>query len=186
LSDALLIVDVISTFDHADGDVLLAVFRERLDGFTTAIENARAEGLPILYVNDDLGRWDGDAPSAVREALAGKGADVVSRLAPQKGDRFLFKPRYSAFDHTPLLLVLQDLGVDRILLSGGATEGCVVQTGIDARELGLKATILANACATNDPELERVALAYAQQVGGIFVQRTAKPEVRDPESADAR
>src|SRR5205814_2920385 len=159
---------------------LLAVFRERLDGFVTAIESARRDRIPIVYVNDDRGHWDGDAPAAVREALAGKGADIVSRLAPQHGDRFLFKPRYSAFDHTPLLLVLQDLGVDRILLSGGATEGCVVQTGIDARELGLKATILSNACATNDPELERVALAYAERVGGIFVQRTANPEVSVP------
>ena len=73
------------------------------------------------------------------------------------------KPRYSAFDHTPLLLVLQGLGVDRILPSGGATEGRLVQTDIDARALGLKATILLNACATNDPELVRVPLAYAER-----------------------
>jgi nicotinamidase-related amidase len=170
LGDALLIVDVISTFDHEDGDALLGVIRERLDGFATAVETARSDGLPVVYVNDDLGRWDGDAPRALQEALAGKGADVVSRLAPREGDRFLFKPRYSAFDHTPLILVLRELGVDRILLSGAATEGCVVQTGIDARELGLKATILADACATNDPELERLALAYAERVVGIFVE----------------
>ncbi len=171
MRDALLIVDVISSFDHADGDDLLRSFRERLDGFVTAIEKARKDRLPIVYVNDDPGRWDGDAPGTVRAALAGRGGDVMSRLAPQRGDRFLFKPRYSAFDHTPLTLVLQELGVDRILLSGAATEGCVVQTGIDGRELGLKATILADACATNDRELERVALAYAERVGGIVVQR---------------
>ena len=170
MSDALLIIDVISVFDHADGDALLRVFRERIDGLVAVIENARTDGVPIIYVNDDFGHWDGDAPAAVRASLAGKGGDVVAKLAPREGDRFLFKPRYSAFDHTPLILVLQELGIDRVLLAGGATEGCVVQTGIDARELGLKATILAEACATNDRELERIALEYAERVGGIFVR----------------
>jgi nicotinamidase-related amidase len=44
-----------------------------------------------------------------------------------------------------------------------------VQTAIDAREHGLQATILAAACATTDPELEEIALAYAERVGGIRV-----------------
>jgi nicotinamidase-related amidase len=48
-----------------------------------------------------------------------------------------------------------------------------VQTAIDAREHGLKATILADACATTDPTLEQIALRYAEDVGGIRVQRSA-------------
>lgn len=40
---------------------------------------------------------------------------------------------------------------------------------LDAREHGWKVTILASACATTDEELERLALAYAEQVGGIRV-----------------
>ena len=55
------------------------------------------------------------------------------------------------------------------MLIGAATEGCVVQSGIDARELGFKITILADACATNDPDLEEVALRYAEEVGGMRV-----------------
>jgi hypothetical protein len=41
------------------------------------------------------------------------------------------------------------------------------QSAIDARELGLKATILGPACATADDELERIALAYAAEVGAF-------------------
>jgi nicotinamidase-related amidase len=44
-----------------------------------------------------------------------------------------------------------------------------VQTGIHAREHGFKVTIPARACATTDDALERVALAYAEQVGGIRI-----------------
>ena len=95
---------------------------------------------------------------------------MVSMVAPGEGESFLFKARYSAFDHTPLDLLLRELEVDRILLCGAATEGCVIQTGIDARELGFKVTIVSDACATIDAELKRIALAYATSVGGIRVE----------------
>jgi len=135
-----------------------------------ALELARAAGVPVVYANDERGRWTSDAPRLVREALARGAADVIEPLLPGDDDPVLLKHRYSAFDHTPLDLLLESLGVDRIILVGSATEGCVVQTGIDAREHGLKATIVPDACATTDPELERVALRYAEEVGGIRLE----------------
>ena len=170
--DVLVVVDVINTFTHDDGEALLGSFRSRLGGFKEAFADARASGTPVVFVNDVLGRWDGDAPGLVRWATeTGIGADVVSALAPAPDDSFLFKARYSAFDHTGLELRLAELNCERILLCGAATEGCVVQTGLDAREHGWKVTILASACATTDDQLERLALAYAEQVGGIRVAR---------------
>jgi nicotinamidase-related amidase len=81
------------------------------------------------------------------------------------------RPRYSAFDHTPLDLILRELGIERLLLGGMSTEGCVAQTTIDARELGFKVTVLASACATIDEQVERVALEYLETVAGAFVER---------------
>jgi nicotinamidase-related amidase len=66
-------------------------------------------------------------------------------------------------------LLLESEGIRRVVLVGASTEGCVVQTALDARELGLKATILADACATASTELEEVSLRYAEEVGGIRV-----------------
>lgn len=170
MRDVLVVVDVINTFIHDDGGVLLRSFRRRLGGIESALADARTSGTPVVYVNDTLGRWDGDAPGLVRWAIeTGQGPDVVSALAPAPQESFLFKARYSAFDHTALDLLLAELECERILLCGAATEGCVVQTGIHAREHGLKVTILAGACATTDEELERVALDYAEQVGGIRI-----------------
>ena len=173
-TDALVVIDVINDFQHDDGDRLLASFRERLTGMTETIARARDEGVPIVYVNDDHGRWDSDAPALVRAVLAvDHGADVVASLAPRAGDHVLLKHRYSAFDHTPLDLLLDHLHVDRLVLIGAATEGCVVQTAIDAREHGLKTTILADACAGTDPDLERTALAYAGRVVGARIANSA-------------
>jgi len=170
LKDALLVVDVFNDFDHEDGDALLASFRERAPNMQRAIDSARTRGIPVVYVNDHRDRWDADGPGLVRDTLATRrSGDVITPLAPAPGDRFVLKPRYSAFDHTALELLLGELDVDRILLIGAATEGCIVQSGIDARELGFKVTILADACATTDSALEEIALRYAERVGGIRI-----------------
>ena len=172
--DVLLVVDVLDDFDHEDAAPLLASFRERGARMAEAIAAARAADIPVVYVNDDHDRWDSDAPALARDAAEGRGGDVVRTLLPQAGDRVLLKHRYSAFDHTALDLLLELLSAERVLLVGAATEGCVVQTAIDAREQGLKATILADACATTDAHLEETALRYAEDVGGIRVRRAAR------------
>lgn len=168
MKDGLLVVDVFNDFDHEDGDDLLASFREHVPAMVEAIAAARVAEIPIVYVNDQRERWDADAPGLVRSALEAKpGGDVIAPLAPESGDRFILKPRYSAFDHTALALLLRELEIERILLLGSATEGCVVQTGVDAREAGFKVTIVADACATSDSGLAEIALRYAEEVGGM-------------------
>ena len=167
--DALLVIDVLDTFEHEDADALLASFRERGAAMARAIEAAREAGVPVIYVNDDRDRWDSDAPALAREAADGPGDDVLRDLLPKPGDHVLLKHRYSGFDHTALDLLLESKSIERVVVLGAATEGCVVQTALDAREHGLKATILADACATTSEELEETALRYARDVGGIRI-----------------
>jgi nicotinamidase/pyrazinamidase len=174
--DALLVIDVITDFRHADGASLLASFRERQPALVAALEDARARGIPVIYVNDSHGSWDCDVGGWIRRTLEASAAGALQEaVAPRPGDAFIRKPRYSAFDHTPLEIILPELGTERVLLAGAATEMCIVQTAIDARELGLKVTILAAACATVDPDDEDVGLAYAERIVGARVVRGHAP-----------
>jgi len=167
MKDALLLVDVVNDFLHEDGERLLASYRRAHGALAAAIERAHERGVPVVYANDNFGTWDGDARRLVRYAVEeGRGGELVEALAPRDGDRFVVKPRYSAFDHTPLVLILRELGVERILIAGAATEMCVVQSAIDARELGFKVSVLAEACSSVDEEHERLALRYAEEVVG--------------------
>jgi nicotinamidase-related amidase len=173
-TETLLPLDVISDFEHEDGDRLLASLRDRADAITSALAHARDNGIPVVYVNDAGGRWDGDAPAHVAAALAGAGGDVLRDLVPAGGDRFLFKAAYSAFNGTALPWLLGELGTERVIIAGAATEMCVAQTAIDARERGLQVTVLADACARVDARNERIALDYLENVTGTVVTTAAE------------
>ena len=171
MKDALRLVDVLNDFLHEDGEALLASFRDRQSALARAIADARGR-MPVVYANDMHDRWNSDAPGYVSEVCAnGLAGQQVAEIAPHAGDVFVFKPRYSAFDSTPLEILLEQLEAERILLAGMATEMCVTQTAIAARELGFKVTVLADCCATVDPELERISLQYLEAVVGARVQR---------------
>jgi nicotinamidase-related amidase len=164
------VVDVFNDFDHEDGDRLLESFRERAPNMQRAIEAARNAGVDVIYANDERKSWRGDASRVIDAAVHGKGGALLAGLVPRDDEPILLKHRYSAFDHTPLDILLGSREIERVVLVGAATEGCVVQTAIDARELGLQASIVVNGCVTTDPELERIALRYAALVGGVRLE----------------
>ena len=169
MNDVLLVIDVLTDFDHDEGERLHASFDQRFDGLRRALERARAEGVPVIFVNDHHGDWTTDRGRLVDRAIAGKGGRRMQGLAPLDSEPLLVKARYSAFDHTSLDLLLTELNAERLLLAGSSTEGCIVQSGIHAREHGYKVTILTAACMTADEQRERTALTYADSVAGIVL-----------------
>ena len=180
MRDCLLAVDLFSDFSHEDGDRLLASLRARCAGLAQAIEVARSRSVPVVYANDTHGVWNGDARELVRRALHGPGGDVLARVAPSEEDAFIVKPRYSAFDLTPLELVLAEHETERLLLVGMTTEMCVAQTAIDARERNYKVSVITDACAAVDPELEQTALRYLEAVTGTWVVSTIEEALAAP------
>ena len=136
---------------------------------SAALASARDSATPIVYANDNAGLWDSDLRGLVERALEGPGCEVVAGLLPRPGERFVVKPRYSAFDHTPLALILEELECERLLVAGATTEGCVAQTAIAARELGYKVSVVAPACATIDSRLEEISLRYLVDVVGVHL-----------------
>jgi nicotinamidase-related amidase len=171
--DVLLIVDVLQDFRHEDGAALLESLGQRRHRIETVLARARASELPVVYANDNAGVWDSDVSRIVDRALSGAGSMVVAPFLPEDGDRFVVKPRYSAFDHTPLALILEELECERVLIVGASTEGCVAQTAIDAREHGYKVSVVEGGCATTDDGLEQTALRYLVDVVGV---RLVQPE----------
>jgi len=80
----------------------------------------------------------GEHADAVADIPAGQG-----QIIEQHGDRLAVAARRDS---------------ERILLAGMATEMCVTQSAIAARELGYKVTVPADACVCIDQRLQQVAL----------------------------
>ena len=125
MRDALVVVDLFQDFGHEDGERLLASLASRRDAIASVLEDARRSEVPVVFVNDHPGVWDSDARRIVADALSGPGGEQLRLLVPQPGERIVLKPRYSAFDHTPLAVVLESLECERVVLVGMTTEGCV-------------------------------------------------------------
>jgi nicotinamidase-related amidase len=165
--DALVLVDVLADFGHEDGAAHFQAFSEALPALCEAIRAARSQEIPVVYANDDFGTWSGDRRAILAEARRrAPDPGLVEAVAPEPTDPFVTKPRYSAFDHTPLDLLLKERGTHRLLLAGSATEMCVAQTAIDAREAGYQATVLVPACSSVDTQNAELALAYLERVAG--------------------
>ena len=122
IAKALLLVDVIKDFQH-EGGRLLASFRERHPALRRTLEDARARGTAVVYANDNAGTWTSDVPELLRRAIEnGEGGDLVSEVAPRDDEAVVLKPRYSAFDATPLETLLRERDVDEVVVAGTATE----------------------------------------------------------------
>jgi nicotinamidase-related amidase len=95
---------------------------------------ARSTRVPVVYVNDNFGRWRSDFHATVEHCLRAEaaGRDVVQLLRPHESDYFVLKPKHSGFFSTALDTLLEYLGVESVILAGIAANICVLFTANDA------------------------------------------------------
>ena len=124
---------------------------------------AGVAGVPILYVNDNFGKWRSDFRKTVAHCTSrsSPGRVVSQRLRPSARDYFVLKPKHSGFFGTTLDPLLETLGVRRVILTGIAGNICVLFTANDAymRDLEIFAPrdcIVSNTAAENDHALRQI------------------------------
>lgn len=130
---AVLIIDMISDFAFEGGAALAErglPVAERLADFK---RRARQAGVPVIYVNDNYGRWRSDFSQQLAHTLDDtRGKAIAEALRPDEDDYFVLKPKHSGFYYTPLSLLLGYLGVRTLIVTGTRTESCIFFTANDA------------------------------------------------------
>lgn len=116
---AILIIDLLNTFDFDGGDALKEIVAEMVAPLRNFREQARAAEVPVIFVNDNYGRWHDEPSQLIAFAIEGKGGDVIRQLAPEQDDYFVIKPESSGFYATTLPALLPRLGVSRLVMIGG-------------------------------------------------------------------
>jgi nicotinamidase-related amidase len=156
---ALVVIDMIR--DHLAPGSLLEVPRARgvVPALRKRIEQARADGVPVVYVVDEHEPTDPDLEAWGTHAVKGTaGTEIWEELAPQAGDRVVKKASYSAFFESSLASVFDELKVDTLVLTGCLTEIGLMATATDAMQQGFVIEVPPDSQAGSCVELESAAL----------------------------
>ena len=162
---AVLLIDVINDMEFPEGKALAARARPIGTRLSRLCARARQAQVPVIYVNDNFGRWRSDFSAQVTHCLKDgvRGADLARTLKPGPDDYFVLKPKHSAFYQTCLDLLLEHLGVNTLVIGGVTTDSCVTFTASDAYLRGYALHVLQDGCAAIDDRLHREALAHMRR-----------------------
>jgi nicotinamidase-related amidase len=161
---ALLIIDMINAFDFEGAEQVLPRARAAGKRIAELKRKANAAGVPVVYVNDNFGRWRSDFRQILEHCLRSPGRDIAELLKPGPEDYFVLKPKHSGFQFTTLGVLLEHLGAETLVLTGVAGNFCVLFTAHDAYMRDFKLVVPRDCVASLREEDDRHALAHMADV----------------------
>lgn len=163
---ALLLIDVINDLEFDGGEDLLLNALPMARCITALRERAQALDIPVIYVNDNFGKWQSDFKKLIDHCLYDgvRGKPVVELLLPDEKDYFVLKPKHSGFYSTTLEVLLEHLGVHTLILTGMATEICVLFTANDAYMRDYRVIIPSDCVASEQEERSSHVLKMMERV----------------------
>lgn len=174
---ALLIIDMINAFDFEGAQAMLARALAAAGAIAELRRRARAVDVPVVYVNDNFGRWRSDFRSildhVVRDGCPGK--PIAELLRPEPDDYFVLKPKHSGFQFTTLDVLLAHLGAQTLILTGVAANFCVLFTAHDAYMRDYRLIVPRDCVASQTEADDRYALAH--MAGVTKADTRASPEL---------
>lgn len=159
---ALLLIDFMNPFDYDGADRLAPRAVKAAEGAAKLKALMREDRVPVIYANDNFGRWESDFKAVVETCRqrGGASAKIADMLAPQREDRSVLKPRHSAFFGTPLEFLLDELRVQRLVLAGISADSCIMFTAHDAYLRKYALWIPADCVASERDAYQRAALEH--------------------------
>ncbi len=168
MKPALLVIDMLEVFVR--GRLKAEGAEEIIPVIARLREEFHRRRLPVVYANDAHYPFDFEVrhwgPHAIRGS---EEARVVKELEPGAEDYVVTKRRYDAFFATDLDLLLHELGVDTVVLTGVATDICVLHTAAGAFYRGYRVIVVEDGTAGVTRERHRWALDYMRQVYGAEI-----------------
>ena len=177
---ALLVVDMVSSWDFPDAGALAPAALAIAPRIGAIERRCRSVGVPVVFVNDNRGRWRSEFRELVRASIAESttGAAIAEQLQPGDDDYSVLKPKHSAFYATPLDLLLRHLRVGRLVVTGVASDQCIVISAAEARMRDYDVVVPRDCIADQTPARTARALRHLADAHGI--ETTPSARVRLP------
>ena len=175
----LLIVDMINDLNFPDNEELVRR-SEGLGKNVARLKNkCQQAGIPVIYVNDNVGSWRSDFQELVRKCISPKsaGRGMVRQIAPTRGDLLVLKPRHSVFYGTPVDVLLTDMKATSIILVGLLTHSCVLLSASDAYMRGYRLSVPQDCVAGRTEHEHRSALKVMESSFRVHITPFDRMEV---------
>jgi nicotinamidase-related amidase len=165
-SAALLLIDVINDFEFENGEQLLKLALPIGKNIARLKAQAKRAGLPVIYVNDNFGKWQSDLNKIVSHCVEDgvRGEPFVNLVLPDEEDYFVLKPKHSGFYCTSLELLLEHVGATSLILAGIAGNNCVLFTANDAYMRDFEIFVPADCVVSKTQEENEYALMQMEKV----------------------
>jgi nicotinamidase-related amidase len=159
---ALLLIDVINPMDFDGASDLLPPAIAAARRIERLSRQARRDGIPVIYVNDNFDCWHLGFRELVEMFRQRRvpGLPIIEILAPApESDFYVLKPSHSGFFRTGLEVLLERLEARTLILTGFAGDICVLFTANDAYMRGFRVVVPADCVASERAEDNDHALA---------------------------
>jgi nicotinamidase-related amidase len=144
---ALLLIDVINDLEWSGGERIYEHALKMAKNIRALKDRAREAKVPVVYVNDNFGRWKSNFNSVVEHCLESKGKEIAELLKPEPEDYFVLKPKHSGFYSTSLDILLDYLEAKSVIITGMQTNICVLFTANEAYMRDFKLYVPPDCCA---------------------------------------
>jgi nicotinamidase-related amidase len=163
---ALLLIDMINDLEFEGGENVAKAATAAAERIAALKARAKERGIPVIYANDNFGKWRSDFREVVKHCLEDgvRGQRLAELLRPDREDYFVLKPKHSAFFETTLATLLEHLGARHLILTGITADICVLFTASDAYMRDYDVHVPADCVAALEDVDTRQALRYMQRV----------------------
>ena len=163
---ALLLIDVINDLEFDGGEKAVEHAVPMAEAIAELKRRAKDAGIPVVYSNDNYGRWQSNFDRIVDHVLEDgvRGEPLARLLRPDADDYFVLKPKHSGFYSTTLETLLEYLQARRVVLTGLTTNSCVLFTASDAYMRDLAIFVPEDCVAAESPDEHDHALAQMRRL----------------------
>lgn len=176
-SYALLVIDMQNGFINEKSPHHIKGAKETVPLIADVIKKCRETDIPVFFITRSYNENGTDVEHTRYESWIDGGRPMSARcpvyLSDKMPDEFeecdkdfhIIKPRFSAFFHTELDLILRRLGINSVVLTGTTTPNCIRATCYDAISLEYNVAVIEDCTSSVTKDIQQANILDMRNIG---------------------